>query len=210
MEELRNLLGDLGISTSSSQEEVPFDWVYPLIIKHNLRSNEEAVQKFIFFEQPSANVNIETFCYIVNKKIDSFLKNFFLLCKFQSLFEKLHEVIQRVLIHRIDDAEVADHEVNDTTTFSNGSIFLSSFVYFLTGYFGKLDSLIHTFRSDLRCIQGIDKGFIFKDPTLGLTDLPENFIFQFLEFFLISWNLENEFHSFSLKFYSFKPDNLSK
>ena len=59
----------------------------------NFGGNHETVEKFIFFEQTSTNVNVETLSDVLNQKVDSVLKVLFFLGNLESPLEKFHEII---------------------------------------------------------------------------------------------------------------------
>jgi len=101
----------------SSEIEIPLSVVNDLIVDLNLSRYHETIDQFILFEKTSTNVDVETFSDILDKEFDSLLKNIFFLCNFKSSFKDFHKIVQRILIHRIDDAQIADYEIDDTASF---------------------------------------------------------------------------------------------
>lgn len=101
----------------SSEIEIPLSVVNDLIVDLNLSRYHETIDQFILFEKTSTNVDVEAFSDILDKEFDSLLKNIFFLCNFKSSFKDFHKIVQRILIHRIDDAQIADYEIDDTASF---------------------------------------------------------------------------------------------
>ncbi len=173
----------------SSEIEVPFYIIYNSVINLDFSRNHKTVKKFIFFEETSTNVNVETFSNVLNQQFDSFLKILFLFCDLESSLEKFHEIIQWILIHRVYNTEITNNEINDTTSFGNRSVLLSCLIDFLTCNFCHLYTFIDSLWCDFCCIKCIYKLFILEDSALSFTDLSQNFIFQLLQLFFVCRNL---------------------
>ena len=101
----------------TSQIKVPLNIINDPIIDLNLSRNHKTVQKLILFKEPPTNINIETLGNVFNQELNSFLKHFLLIRNLQSPLEKFHEIVQRVLIHGVDNAHVTDHEIYHTAPF---------------------------------------------------------------------------------------------
>jgi hypothetical protein len=127
----------------SSKIKVPLNIVNYFIIDLNFCCNHKTIKKFIFFKQTSAYINIETLSNILDQKFNSLLKNFFFFCDLKPSFEKFHEIIQGILIHRINDTEITDNKINNAASFSNRSVLLSGFINFLTCNFCHFNTFIY-------------------------------------------------------------------
>jgi len=111
----------------------------------NLRRDQETVKQFIFFEESSTDVQIKAESDVLDQQVNSFFQDLFFLGDFQSFFEELGEEIEGELIHGVDDAQIADDEIEDGASFSDGSVFLTGAIDFLTGDLGLGHSFIDTF-----------------------------------------------------------------
>lgn len=132
----------------SSEIKVPFNIVDDFLVYLNFSSDHKTVEQFVLLEQAPANVDVETLGNVFDEQVYSILKDLFLLCDLESPFEQFHKIVQRILIHRVDDAKVTYDEINNTASFSDWSVLLSGLVDLLTCYFGHLNTLIYRLWSD--------------------------------------------------------------
>lgn len=112
----------------------------------------------------------------MNENLNSLLKNFFLFSGLKSSLKEIHEIVEGVLVHRINNAQVTDYEIDHTASLGDWSVLLSCLVNLLTGHLCQLDTLVYCLWSHFGCIKGIDQLLVLENSALGVADLTQDLV----------------------------------
>jgi len=136
-------LDGLGRFSRAPQEEVPVGVVHFLLAELDFHGDYERVEEFVLFEEASANVLVEVDGDVVDQDQEPLLQHLAGLRLFESALEELHEELETVLVHGVDEREVGDREVQHAAALGDHAVVLAGLEDLFLRDLGLLHAAVH-------------------------------------------------------------------
>jgi hypothetical protein len=103
----------------------------------------------------------------------------------QTFLEQDDEELQGILVHRVNEGEISNDEVDDRASLRDNSVYLTCCINLLCCDLGLCHTLVDGVAGDLRGVQGCDEVLFLEDASLCFCDEFEDLILEFLELSLV-------------------------